>query len=214
MKHCDTCGLRMDDKWTYCPKCGSRQRVEMFRNIFSEISRQIKDMNREMQKMEKSFEVRDISPFFRGPKSSGFSIKIIRSSGNRPKVTVKTFGNIDKERIKKQIEGQLEEGRGIKLSFPNKSNERAKEIPIPVGESKVAEEPKTNIKTQDKRVTVDVELRGVKSLDDIIVTELENSIEVRATTKEKAYFKILTKPSQSRLIKKDFSNGVLHLVFS
>ena len=76
------------------------------------------------------------------------------------------------------------------------------------------EEPKNNIKTQENRVKVDVELRGVKSLDDITVTELENSIEVKASTKEKAYFKILTKPPQTRLIKKDFSNGILHLVFS
>ena len=54
----------------------------------------------------------------------------------------------------------------------------------------------------------------VKSEDDIVINELENSVEVRAMAGETAYFKILTKPAQFRLTKKEFKKGKLHLEFA
>lgn len=201
----------MKDEWVYCPKCGSRKKADIFRSLFSEITKQMKDMDREMQRMEKSFEVRDISELFRKPRSSGVSIKIVRATGREPKISVKTFGNVNQDIIKKQIQHQISHGKPIKLTL----NQGNRDVNHEYGmEKKITEEPKTNIKSEQNKVSIDLEIPGVRSLNEIEITELENSVEVKAMTEDKAYFKILTKPPQTKLIKKEFSKGKLHMIFS
>jgi HSP20 family molecular chaperone IbpA len=76
------------------------------------------------------------------------------------------------------------------------------------------EEPKTSVARSASNVVVSIQLPGVKSDKDIEVCELENSVEVKALAHDRAYFKILTKPSQFRLAKKRFEKGVLEMEFS
>ncbi len=220
---CPNCGKEIEKAWNYCPGCGARFRRDFFSSIFnrmfSRMDRELKEMDR---LMEKNIEALDISPFFRArpfragasastakPRGSGFSIKIRRLGNSPPRVSVRTFGNMDRDKVREQVQKQL----GIRLrpeaaKIPEKPPETKGQAP------KSVEEPKTDVKRLDSKVVVNLEMPGVKSPDDIDIKELESSLEVKATAGDRAYFKILTKPGRFRLTNRGFSRGVLHLEFS
>ena len=216
---CQNCGAEVDRKWKFCPKCGApvkrRSIFDLFsRDIFS-VNRQIKQMEREMSELERSFETLDISPMLRkSAKARGFTIRIERRNREKPEVSVETFGDVDKNRLEKEIREQLGENAPVTLSPVEKKEHRPsglpKSRPIP-GETS---EPKTEIRRVDSKVIVDMDVPGVKDEDDIEINELEESVEVRAYAGNRAYFKIITKPPEFSLSSKSLSNEKLHLEFS
>ncbi len=189
--------------------CGTSLR-DIFEDLFSKMMRDIATTRREI---ERQFELFDISPLFGIPKgkgiSRGFSIQIRTETGKEPEISVKSWGWPKAE--KKEVESQL--GRfGLKEVGEERAELRAKpqkHLPIP----KVTEEPKTEVRRLDSKVVVEMELPGVKSQEDINITELEQSVEVKAMAGEKAYFKIITKPTQFRLANYKFEKGKLRLEF-
>lgn len=197
---CRVCGHDMKEDWEYCPRCGSRSRTVMpnFNDIFSRVEKQMKDMDKDF---EKNFEIMDLSPLFKdiGRGGKGFSIKITRAGDEKPKVEVKKFGE-EQPAAEKKESGLMERIRPF----------RPKEQPAP-RTPKTMEEPKTDVRKAGNRVIVDIHLPGVKSEKDILIRPLENSIEVKAFSGDKAYFKILTKPANSRVTRMPFSNGILRL---
>lgn len=206
---CPNCGTEVNENWAFCPKCGFRLKGDLFTDIFSKIEKEMEEMGKAF---ERDFEVFDLSPFFRKPISGrGFSIKITGGSGRKPRVSIKTFGDVDKKKIEEEIR---------KLGFREGPEEAKPEIreleeskgrrPF-IGEVKTTEEPKTAVKRIGDRITVEVELPDVSDERDIEVRSLENSIEVKAVAGDKAYFKILTKPPQTSVKGKYFKNGVLYL---
>ncbi len=206
----------MDKGWKYCPKCGnSLQRNGFFSIDIGRIFDRFQKMQEEMSKsVEKDFEVFDLSPAFGKPirkNARGFTIRITRAGDREPKVSVKAFGDVNKETVKEEVK-ELAGDAGINIRQPEtmKQPESEKELP-PV---KYTEEPKTSVRRLDSKVLVEIEIPGVKSEDDIRITELESSVEVRAVAGEKAYFKILTKPGEFRITKKDFEKGKLVIEFS
>ena len=52
-------------------------------------------------------------------------------------------------------------------------------------------EPETNLKRLSDKIIYEVQIPGVKSIEDISINQLENSIEIKAIAKEKAYSKII-----------------------
>lgn len=224
---CPNCGKDIEKGWNYCPNCGARFRRDFFSSLFdrmfSRMDRELGEMNR---LMEKNIEALDISPFFRQmeemkPRGSGFSIRIRGIGGSPPRVSVRTFGDVDRGKVREQIKRQLgtlgfeREEKPIGYVKKPLGMERIKQLQESLtGEPKSVEEPRTDVKRLGNRVVVDLEMPGVKSLDDINIRELESSLEVKATAGDKAYFKILTKPGQFRLTNRSFSRGVLHLEFS
>ena len=216
--NCPRCGANVENGWEFCPNCGVRfkKRNDFFNGIFDigKIFDRFSKMQGEINKsLEKDFEVFDLSPAFRKPvkgKSTGFSIRITRLGGNEPRVSVNTFGDVDKGAVKKEVQ-ELVEDVGVKFKKPAEEQKpKEKELPVP----KYTEEPKTSVKRLDSKVMVEIDVPGVKSDDDIRVNELENSVEVKAIAGDKAYFKILTKPEQFRITKKEFKNGKLSIEFS
>ena len=212
---CTNCRANVDEKWSFCPKCGTRLRrrrsiFDIFPgNIFSRMQREIKGMEKMQRSLERQFETLDITPFFRAPvKRKGFTVKIIARGGEKPKVSVRTFGDVNQEEVRKEVSEQL----CIPAGHVPREVKKPPEKPIPV--PKVTEEPKTEVKRADSKVVVDMEIPGVKSESDISINELEESVEVKAMTGNKAFFKILTKPAKSRITRKTFKNGKLHLEFS
>ena len=80
-----------------------------------------------------------------------------------------------------------------------------------MSEAKTTEEPKTCVRRLGDNIVVEVKLPDVKDEGDIEVKSLENSIEVKAMAGDKAYFKILTKPPQTGILRKSFKKGILYL---
>lgn len=228
---CARCGSNVDDKWVFCPKCGNElKRKRNIFDIFSHFNREFEAMDKQIKQMDKrferSFEAMDLSPFFRqAPKGRGFKIKITRQNNEQPKVSVETFGGVKKEDVEQQLKRQLGGGQPIRIRItpvrPGQQTARPqpspvqrpasqKELPIP----KTTEEPKTEVRRVDSKVMVDMELPGVKSIEDIRINDMPESVEVRAVAGDKGFFKILTKPGQFRVSSKSFSKGKLHLEFA
>ena len=203
----------MESSWKFCPSCGDRpSRAFNFSGILQRMRKEMEGMTREMdQAFEKDIEAFDISPYFRKsdrPKGSGFSVRIISGTGMEPKVNITTFGDVDREKIREQVEKQLGYRQREKPVGAPARQKPASRLPVP----KATEEPKTEVKKLDSRVVVDMELPGIKERD-IEVNELEASVEVKAMAGDKAFFKILTKPEEFSIVEKKFEKGRLHLEF-
>ncbi len=209
---CPVCGAPVEDDWEFCPKCGANLRSrEFFEDVFKKIE---KEMKEEMDNLFNStFEAIDISPFFtkpEKPKRAGFSIRIVQEGGKKPRIDVKTFGDIKKEDIIKEVNSKFRVGVPslVKEKAGSSGGER-----IVKREPKVTEEPRTYVRRTEDKVIVEIEIPDIKREEDISVQELENSVEIKAFAGDKAYFKIITKPPEYRLSAKRFENGKLYLEF-
>lgn len=200
---CPRCGSGVNEGWKFCPKCGSRLERNLFGDVFERMGQEMKNELKSMDRaFERNFEVLDLSPFFRKPiRSSGFSIKITRSGSEKPKVSVKTFGDVDRK--------ELESETG-KLGF-EKAPKMEKGGKVCLERTRTIEEPETCIRRIGDKIVVEVKLPGVEDTKDIELKSLENSIEVKAISGKKAYFKILTKPTKANIVSKRFENGVLRI---
>jgi HSP20 family molecular chaperone IbpA len=217
--NCQVCGSRMEKGWGFCPRCGSRASGDFFGEIFSRMRKELAEMNR---LMEKDIEAFDLSPWFREierkaparPKGSGFTIKIVQSGGGKPDISVRTFGDVDKGKLGREIEGLgALQGTGKPVSRGLFRPKPAKQEIALKGRMRT-EEPRTSVASSASKVMVSIQLPGVKSDRDIEICELEDSVEVKALAKDRAYFKILTKPARFRVSKRSFANGVLEMEFS
>lgn len=234
---CPRCGKDSEKEWEYCPRCGlnMKRRPEFsgFSDIFQRVHKHMEDMNK---RLDKDFEVFDLSPALNEMRerpvsrnTRGFRITMSSGTGKQPKISVKTFGDNDDE-MRKEIFDQLGVEMENEIQKPEKEQKRRFRIPNIIGsrgdtreatnEEKElrfqgrTEEPKTEIRSMGSMVVVDMDIPGVRSEENIDVRELESSVEVKALAGDKAYFKILTKPSQFRLTEKRFEKGRLHLEFS
>ncbi len=195
------CGSEVDEDWEYCPRCGFRLKGESFLDIFSKVQKEFEEMSKSF---DKDFEVFDLSPWSpKKLKSSGFSIKIIHDGRNPPKIFVKTYGDVNKKRIEKEIYDKF----GVRSVPSVELKDNAYSIP------KVTEEPKTEVRRVGNKILVNINLPDVKSENDINIKSLENSVEIKAMAKDKAYFKIITKPAEFKVGKHEFKDGVLYLEF-
>jgi len=227
---CRSCEFDLEGEWDFCPRCGARKggdHMDTFgRDLFSEMFNRIRSsfQNDEMDKLfEKDIEALDLSPWFKKMEDEksfkpvhgrGFSIHISSGTGRPPKVSVKTFGDVGNEKIGKVVKDDLGILQKAGIEDVNETGEHKPASFLRKPMPKITEEPKTEVKRVGGSVVVDINIPGVKSDDDIEIKRLESSVEVKAIAGEKAYFKILTKPAQFRLVGRSFNNGVLSLEFS
>lgn len=218
----------MDNSWSFCPGCGAKAggdpRDDMGRDLFSQIFNQMKpglddfgQMDKMMDSMMRNMKALDLSPFFRSgarPMTSGggFSVRIENSPGQKPKVSVQTFGSVPKDAVK-----IMQGSRPVQPPARSKAElkpEQKRPIQKPMHLPSVIEEPKTDVRSEAGKVMVSMELPGVDSREKVQICELESSVEVKAVSKDKAYFKILKKPEHSRIASSSFENGKLVLELS
>jgi len=222
---CGRCGSGLRDEWTFCPACGAKRGGDPMddfgRDLFSQVFGR---MRKEIEGADKNFkdmEAIDLTPWFREmrkdensarPQMKGFKINISTSPGMPPKINVKTLGGDDVRVIRSPSSGGEFERK-----TPVKEDAGKKRLHLPAFRKKmpaVMEEPKAEIRRLGNGISVEMDIPGVKSKEDIEVRELESSVEVRALAGDKAYFKILTKPGQFRMSGKSFADGKLMLTFS
>jgi len=193
-KKCSKCGKKINKNYDFCPYCGNsffspekeekdygllgKKDIEGFddikmpfgfnfltKKLFKELDKQLRegDINEEM---------------FKERKPMGTSISIsFSSSDGQPKIKVKEYG---KNRKVKKLEA--------KKSLPNLQNiER-----LPKKYSKLPKkEAETKVRRLSNKIVYEINLPGVNSIKDILINKLENSIEIKAFSKDKAYFKLL-----------------------
>lgn len=137
-----------------------------------------------------------------GMKKRGLSISISTAGNKQPQIKVKSFGNQPQFKQKQsQIKKQTKEISSNKL--PQKTLKGISKLP--------KKEPSTNIRRLTDRIIYDISMPGVQSLKEVSIVKLENSLEIKAISKTKAYIKLI--PINLPLIDFNFSKGKLVLEF-
>jgi HSP20 family molecular chaperone IbpA len=207
---CGKCGSGVDSAWQFCPSCGSPlRRTDDFSDVFERMEQEMKGMSKAF---ERNFEVIDLSPMFpknmKPMRGSGFSIKITQGGGGKPKFDIQTFGDVNRKEV---------ESEASKLGFRDRLSRAFKadgQEPQPAKrvcfeKAKTTAEPETCVRNVDGKIVAEVKLPGVKRAEDIELRLLESSVEIKALAGDKAYFKILTKPPQAKVARREFRKGLL-----
>lgn len=182
-KKCKNCGEEIKDKWDFCSHCGINLKGNAIGSIF-------KDVNKEFQNIEKEFRMSANFPkaWVKSPIKNGVSIRITSGTGMQPKVEVRGIDGF------KNVE-----------TAPKDRIIDEKPVRIP----KIVEEPETKVQKLNNRHIITINLPNVKE-EDVIVKQLEQSIEVKAYSGDKGYFKLIPIPSNAG-INKEFKNGILKI---
>jgi hypothetical protein len=213
-KKCGKCRSKVDKDYDFCPYCGnyleddedygllgkndfspSKTEIKLppgfgflFNSLVKELDNQFRQLDKDIGK-EKSKQ----NKFQR---SGGISISISSSGNEAPRIKVGSFGNIpefrqQEEKIKKEFKTELSDENIKKLSTLPKA------------------EPSTNIRRLANKLIYEINMPEVKSIKDVSIIQLENSIEIKAIGKDKAYFKLI--PLSLPIRKQKFENGKLFL---
>ncbi len=100
----------------------------------------------------------------------------------------------------------------IKIISPTRIKKETRikqEKPKPIRMPEKLIEPKTNINYKNKEIEIIVELPGIKSLNEVSVIRMGESIEIRAVIKDKGYFKVISVPLNYEVINKSINNELL-----
>ncbi len=193
-KECKKCRKKINDTYEFCPYCGNSLN-ENFREDWGMLGKNdamasineikfpaglnmifnslMKNLNKQVGELEGEIKTRKPEIF----KKDGISISISTSGNRPPAIRINSFNNNQKiKQVKKQIK--------MPSSF---SQENLKKF-----SSLSREEPLTNISRLSDKVVYEINLLGVKSINDISIIKLEKSIEIKAVAKDKVYFKLIT----------------------
>ncbi|MCK5615917.1 hypothetical protein KAR91_79365 [Candidatus Pacearchaeota archaeon] len=194
-KICENCEKKTSSSHNFCPECGHKigekkqtdygmlgandhiqgmpQQIKLPMGLNMIFNSLMKNLNAEMQNMNQDL-TKDLNKQSL-PKMNGISISI--SSGKNTPPQIKMHNPQGKESAKTPT--ILHKSK----SFSKKTKENFTKIE--------KEEPKTNIRRLGDKVIYELELPGINSLDQIAFVKLENSIEIKAATENKAYKKII-----------------------
>ncbi len=186
-KTCRKCKEKISDKYEFCPYCGTvsgkgnsgdwgmlgkNDKVqETPDNLFGGISRTMlnKMISGAMKMLEKE-------------------MKKSMSQNSQPKTNFRLMINGKEIPINNlnQPKKQIKKKQKPEISLNNLSTKDLKKF-----SSLEKQEPSTNVRRLSDKVIYEIEIPGIKSIKDISITKLENSIEIKALAKNKAYYKII-----------------------
>ena len=210
-KKCVNCRKKVGNGFDFCPFCGKPVRENSPENwgllgkndaINMEDSFNLPSgVNKMIQTLIKNLGsqlVRDISSEKNQnawKKNNGIRISISTSGNVPPKMKTNSFRN-------SQNLANIEERKELPLS-----NIISRNLKSFSGLPKV--EPQTKLRRLSNKIIYEVDLPGVKVPEDISIIKLENGIEVRAVSKDKAYEKRIC--IDLPILKKNFSKEKLVL---
>lgn len=193
---CKRCGSKVSKKDNFCPNCGFNlnssnkddfgllgkndffeEEIKLpvgFNVLFKSL---MKNLDKELSNLSNGLDKKDSS------QRRGINITFSSSFGQAPKIRINTLENSNKKNIQQSEEKKLEKKEIISKPF---SNKKAKEF-----SKLIKKEPLTEIRRLSDSIIYELKLPGVKSINDISINRLEDSIEVRAISKTKGYFKVI-----------------------
>ncbi len=206
---CKRCNEKISKKYNFCPHCGFSQKgkdSEFFQPTLDNLGLPfpLKHMIKSLSKqLEKELKQAESSPptFDEDPKinhnptqgfpggTMGVSINIDSKNG-QPVIRI---NSPDKNR--KQLKTNIP-----KSSLTEEKVEKFSSLP--------REEPETKVKRLTNRLVYEINIPGVPK-ENIIIRKLENSIEIKAFSDNKAYFKLI--PLSLPLLKSNLDQGKLIL---
>jgi len=214
-KRCDNCGEKVNDGYNYCPYCRIPLKEEnefeeenwgllgkndvfepeevrmplgfnaLFNSLVKGLNSQMKELNRQTKESKPKFQ----------KKSGGISISISTSGNRPPEIKVSSFGNVPEFKKKEQ------EIKSASVSLPVSDSGKFTGLP--------KKEPETTIRRLSNKVVYEIRLPGVKTIKDLSIIQLENSIEIKAFAGKKVFYKVI--PINLPINKYDLSRGILTL---
>jgi HSP20 family molecular chaperone IbpA len=197
-KRCDNCGEKTSKEYNFCPFCraplndgeldsedwgmlGKTDSIDEiklplgFNHLFNSL---MKGMNAQFKELEK--QTKNEQPQKQPElKKGGISISISTSGNRPPEIKVTSFGNTPG--FKEAERQTASKAKAIKL--PSSDGKKFSGIP--------KKEPETTIRRLSNKVVYEINMPGVKSMEDISIIQLENSIEIKAFAKDKVFHKII-----------------------
>lgn len=187
-KKCENCKEKVGNGYNFCPYCRAplngdngedwgmlgKTDFEEERNespgLLGGISEKIlgKMLNSAAKMLEKEIQ-RGMNEQKNSPSAFGTNIRLMVNGKE-----VDLNGNRNPVQKKENLE---------KLNLPQTSSKKFAGLP--------KADPKTSIRRFSDRVIYEINMPGVKSIEDISITQLESSIEVKALGKNKVYQKII-----------------------
>jgi len=177
---CKKCGEKINDKYSFCPYCGKPVNSDkkewgmLGKNDYDGISSENlflggisgsmlgKMFNSAMKMLEKEIQKENSFP------KTNFRLRI-----NGKEIKLKNQ-DIKRQKVEKKITTK---------TLPQKILKKFSKLP------KI--EPKTDLRRLSDKIFYEIDMPGVKSLNEISISQLENSIEIKAISKDKAYHKII-----------------------
>ena len=193
--NCKVCGNRVNNRHRYCYFCGAdlKDKNAGFRDDFDltpvnlpfPLGKIFNQLTKELaREMDKVWEETDRN---RNVKGSGLSISISNEDGV-PRIKIREFGRVGEL-------GELGELGEAEDPYAKKARENLKKAVSKEDAERYAklprEEAQTDVKRLSDRIVYELLLPGVKDSKDIFINKLQNSIEVKAFGKDKAYFKLI-----------------------
>ena len=183
-KGCEKCGKSIKDSYEFCPNCGNSLGEGTAWGMLGKNDRLESDplsnslfgggilnkmLGNAMKVLEKELQ------------------KELKNSQNfRPKTNLQLYINGKKVNIQSKEKPKEVQEQIPALELPAFSTKDLKKF-----SSLPKKEPKTNIRRLSDKVIYEISMPGVKSIEDISITKLENSIEIKAISKSKVYYKII-----------------------
>ncbi len=198
-RYCKNCREKVSTKYRFCPSCGKE--IEKYREEDWGM------LGREDILGEEFF----ASPFF-----TGFRGKMLNGMlGNALKMLEKEMKNIEKtpnSNFRLMING-----KEIQIGQQKKPKEAVKKVlRREFGKEQLKKilelpkkEPKTILKRFGDKIIYEIEMPEVKSLNDVLINNLENSIEIKAIGEKSVYSKTI--PINMPIISQELSQGKLIL---
>jgi len=216
-KKCKNCGNKVERKFTYCPFCSYPLKQEIakkglldeeledlgigsgmpFQGLMNKLMKEMdigkimKDIDEQMRDTDRMVpeerqRKRSSNPDFNQPqiKTQGISISIATSDNGEPIIKVKGLGdmaNMNINGMQKMPQKQFRE-KLPKRQLTEKQAEHISKLP--------RAEPLTHVRRLSDRVVYEVELPGVDEKN-ITIHKMHNSIEIKAFTKDKSFFKLI-----------------------
>lgn len=235
-KKCKKCGEKIGKDHSFCPYCGNPTSFSNFKEDFSEeewgmlgkedridpfttevslpfgfnalfntlvksLDSQFKELDKELGR-KTNFNEKPTNKNNILKKSGGISISISSFGSKPPEIKVHSFGNIPEFK-----QGEMQLRKQVKKQRTNISEENLKKL-----STLPREEPSTNIRRLSNKVIYEIDIPGVKKIEDVSIIQLENSIEIKAISKDKAYFKLI--PINMPIIDQKLAKGKLILELS
>tara|TARA_Y100000310_G_scaffold342156_1_gene444024 strand:+ start:2005 stop:2661 length:657 start_codon:yes stop_codon:yes gene_type:complete len=209
-RDCKNCGEKVGKNYRFCPHCGNHANKKSKKENLGMLGEN--DFEQEFGNISNSF-FGGMGGKMMG-KMFESAMKILekemqkemkKNSRQQPKTNFQIFINGEKV--------NLDSGHSLNRKIERPVKEITMEK-LPRGNLKGfstlrKKEPKTEIRRFSDRVIYEVYMPGVKSLKDVSVMNFENHIEIKATSKDKAYIKRI--PIALPITNYEFSKGKLVL---
>jgi HSP20 family molecular chaperone IbpA len=180
---------------------GGRAMNNMFNNAIKMLEKEMQKSMKEQQKFQNQNQPINRTNFelyINGKRVSPDKIKVT----NKPNHYQNNQKHNNKRLVSKEQMSRIGTIHPNQVpKFSNESKQNFQKLP--------KKQPETNVRRFSDKVIYEINVPGVESIKDVSISQMENSIEIRAVSKKNAYEKII--PIGLPIIKYGLSNGKIVL---